>query len=311
MKSDYTLQAVKGIKKSFDNAAAKNLLTYKDSRLFMFEVNQEWSEIFTSTEGLSGSKELSEAETPPTLKLNDGRSVTLTNKRFGGGILVTEDDREKMKDDTTKIDTFLKRQRNQLLQDVRHLFLTNIFAMYNEAFDSTSDYLAPDSVELCGQHLDADDASWFDNSDTAELSSDAVDDLMEYGGAFQDPEGKPMPIDFNTIIVKKGSDAARTAKKLFAFGITPTQVSNINIYEGEMTIIETPYITAANKKYWFAYDSSIQLPLYVGISKMPSLNEPIRESNEAIRSNCTGYWKQGINNLPIGFYGSTGAGSGS
>lgn len=306
MEANYTLQAVKGIKKSFDNAASKSLLEYKDSRLFTFDMNNEWDEIFTSTEGLSGSKELSELETPPTLKLNDGRSVTLSNKRFGGAILVTETDRMKFKDNTTKIDTYLIRQRNQLLQDNRNLFLTNIFTMYNEAFDSTSDYLAPDGVELCGAHLDADDNSWYDNSATAVLSSGAVDAMEEFGGAFTDPEGKPMPLTYDTIVVKRGSDAARTAKKLFAFGIQPTAVNDINIYKGEYTIIETPYITSTNKKYWFAFDSRYELPLYVGIQKMPSLNEPITESNEAIRSNVTGFWKQGINNSPWCFYGSDG-----
>lgn len=306
MEANYTEQAVKGIKKSFDNAASKNLLEYKDSRLFTFDTNNEWDEIFTSTEGLSGSKELSELETPPTLKLEDGRSVTLSNKRFGGGIIVSESDKMKFKDDTTKIDAYLIRQRNQLLQDNKNLFLTNIFKMYNEAFDSSSDYLAPDGVELCGAHLDVNDDSWFDNSATATLSSDAVDAAEEFGGAFTDPEGKPMPLSYDTIVVKRGSDASRTAKKLFAFGIQPTQINDINIYEGEYTIIETPYITSTNKKYWFMFDSKYELPLYVGIQKMPSLNEPIKENNESIRSNVTGFWKQGINNAPWCIYGSNG-----
>lgn len=307
MKSDYVEQAVKGIKKSFDNAASKSLLVYKDSRLFMFDTTNEWDEIFTSTEGMTGAAELSELETPPTLKLEDGRSVTLSNKRFGGAILVSETDREKFKDSTTMIDKFLTRQRNQLLQTNRNLFLTNIFAMYNEAFDSSSDYLAPDAVEICGAHLNVDDGAWFNNSATAILSTTSVDAMEEYAGAFVDPSGKPMPLNFQIIVVKKGSEASREARRLFAFGITPTQINDINIYEGEYTIIETPYITTANKLNWFAIDPSHEMPLYVGISKMPSMNAPIPESNEAIRSNVTGFWKQGVTNAPYAFFGSDGS----
>ena len=36
-------------------------------------------------------------------------------------------------DSTVTIDKYIERKRNQLLVDIRNLFLTNIFAMYNEA----------------------------------------------------------------------------------------------------------------------------------------------------------------------------------
>lgn len=306
MQADYVLQAVKGIKESFDNAASNSILRYKDSRIFDFETTSEFQEIFTSTEGLSGSRELGEAETPPTLALEDGYSVTLTDQRFGGAIEVTETDRIRMKDNTTMIDKFLQRQRNQLLLDNQNLFLTNVFGLLNDAFDGNT-YLAPD-----GDPLISDSHTWasggtFDNKGTAALSQTAMDAVVQYGGAFTDPAGKPMPIDFDTIIVKKGSANAIMARKLFASGITPTAVNDINIYEGQYTIIETPYITAANANYWFVMSSKLMSPLYVGINKMPSLNEPIRQNNEAIRTNATGFYKVGINNMPFAIWGSTGA----
>jgi len=305
MQSDYVYQAVKGIKKSFDNGVKNKLMEYKDSRLFTFETGNEWSEIFTSTEGMTGAKELSESETPPTLKLEDGYSVTLANKRFGGAIEITETDKMKAKDSTTKIDVFLQRQRNQLMRTNVHLFLTNAFQMYNDAFDGTY-YTAPDGLSLANDTHAWASGETYDNKSTDALDTAAVDDAQEWGGAFTDPAGKPMPIDLNTIVVKKGSPNSVMAKRLFAKHIKPVQINDINIYEGSYTIIETPYITAANKAFWFMCDSKLENPLYVGIQKMPSMNEPIRQNNEAVRSNCTGYWKQGINNMPL-MYCSTGA----
>lgn len=307
MTSEYVLHAVKGVKESFDNAAAASILEYKDARLFTFEDTSEWTEIFNSTEALSGSKELSETETPPTTTLDEGYQVSLSNKRFGGAIEITEQDMEKAGDSTVAIDKYIERKRNQLLIDNRHLFLTNIFKLYNEAFSSTSDYLAPDGVEICGTHTWASGGT-FDNGVTTAMSEEALEALEVYGGAFTDAKGRPMPLNFDTLVVKKGSVTAKEAKKLCGvLGMTPTSVADINIYEGRYTVIETPYITSANKNYWFALDSTKPNPLYVGISKLPSMNEPIRQNNESVRSNCTGFWKQGVNNMPFAVYGSTGA----
>lgn len=310
---EYALQRVKGLKKSFDNAADDKIRGYMNMRMFDFYTTTEVFEKFTSTEGLSGSQKLGETETPPTLTMEDGYSVQIEEERFGGAIELTEAEyRRESNDNTTKVDTVLKRKRNQLLVDNINLFLTNVFKFLNYAFSSTSDYLAPDSVELCGVHSwNTDGASTFDNGVTAALdeAGTAIDTAMEFGGAFQDAHGRPMPISYDTIIVKKGSAASRVAKKLFAFGISPIAVEDINIYEGELTIIETPYITSTNKAYWFLRDSKMPLgnSCVVGIGEFPTLREPIKQNNEAIRTNATGFWKQGIVNLPFDWYGSTGA----
>jgi hypothetical protein len=306
--SAYALQAVKGIKFSFDNAVKHKLQEYMEQGVIKFYQTSEITEIYTSTEGLGGSKELAELETPPSLVLSDGYSVSVSEKRFGGAIVVSEKTyRRDGADNTLKVDQFLERQRNQLMIDNTNLLLTRAFTMLNEAFLSTSDFLAPDGVELCGTHSWA-SGNTFDNGVTDALDSQAVDDAWDYAGRFTDPSGKPMPLNWTTIVVKKGSANEREAIRLFAKGITPTAVSDINIYEGTMRIISTPYITYANRNYWFMMDNSTyDSPLAVGIGEYPTLRDPIKESNEAIRSNCTGFWKQGVINMPFQIYGSTGA----
>lgn len=306
--SDAALQRVKGIKKSFDNAMYSHVEKYMNMGFIEFYSTSEVSEIFTSTESMDGVQELGELGTPPSMKLDDGYSVTITEKRFGGAIILPEGVyRREGRDSTWKVDEYLKRQRNLLLRKNKLKMMTNAHLMLNEAFNSSSVYLAPDSVEICGLHTWSSGAT-FDNGVTAALDSDAYDTAWEYAGAFTDPAGEECPLNWTTIVVKKGSAAHREAIKLFAKEIKPTAVNDVNIYEGEITVVETPYITTANKANWFLYDLSMETsPLAVGVGEYPTMREPIKETNEAIRSNCTGFWKQGCINMPWNMYGSTGA----
>lgn len=303
--NDYIKQDIKGIKESFDNSTRISIMSYAAVPAFTIEETDQFSEIFTSTEGLSGTRALTELETPDTNRLQDGYSITLSDVRYGNSILVTETDKRKMKDGSVKVDTFLIRQRDNLLRDIKNKFVTSIHEIFNDAFTGNS-YLAPDGVELCGVHSwNTPGAATWDNSSTAVLSATAVDAAVEFGGAFKDSSGKPMPQSYDTIFVKRGGAASREAKKLFAKDITPRTVNDVNIYEGEFTIIETPYLTSGTA--WFMMDLKMEgSPAYAGIGDMPQLREPIVQNNEAIRTNATGYWKVGIRNMPFNIYGSDG-----
>ena len=58
--ADYALQAVKGIKKSFDNALKNRVEEYMKLGFIQFYNTSEVSEIYTSTEGMNGVKEMRE-----------------------------------------------------------------------------------------------------------------------------------------------------------------------------------------------------------------------------------------------------------
>ena len=308
MTYEYALQKVKGIKKSFDNAMANAIDQYRDNRIVDLYPTTEVFEIYTSTEGMSGVKELSNSETPPVLTLQDGYSVQITEKRFGGAIELDEEEyRREANDSSTKVQTALIRKRNKLMIAAKNYFLEEMFKFLNYAF-ATTYYAAPDAAALCATHTWK-SGTTFANNVTSKISQTAIDTLEEYGGAMVDAAGVPMPLDFDTIVVKKGSANEREALKLFAYGIKPTAVADINIYEGSKTIVSTPYITTANKNYWFAFASKDPNgnPLKIGIGEYPTLREPIKQNNEAIRTNCTFFFKQGIVNVPYSIYGSTGA----
>ena len=302
---NYVLQEVKGIKESFDNGTKLAIMAFADLDTFRVESTDEFTEIFTSTESLGGTQQLAENETPPINNLEDGFSVNLSDDRFGNGIEVTTTDMRKFRDSTTKVNTYLIRQRNKLMTDVRNKFVTDIHGPYNDGFVG-ADFTAPDGVALYGVHSwNTVGAATWDNSATAALSEAAVQAAEEFGGAFLDASGKPMPQSYDTIFVKRGGSASVQAKKIFANAITPTTIGDVNIYEGAYTIIESPYITSSTA--WFMQDTKQEeSPVYGGIGQFPTMSDPIVQNNGAIRTNVEGFWKIGIINLPYNLYGSTG-----
>ena len=305
-KADYAIQAVKGISETFNNGVQDALEVYKDNRVFDFVNSSEVFEIFTSTEGMNGVTELGDSETPALMTLDDGYSVTIEEFRFGGGFTINEKTyRRDQGDSTMNVDNFIAENSAQAMKTAVHFFLTRSFELLNDAFTGST-FLAPD-----GKAFLADDHTWasgatFNNETTAVLSEPAMDDAWEYAGAFQDASGKPMPLNWTHIVVKKGSAAARTAKKLFAESISPVAVGDINLYEGELTIVETPYITTANKLNWFLRDANFKNSLRVKIGEFPTMREPIKLENEAVRVNITGFMSVGIANMPFDWYGSLG-----
>lgn len=304
---EFALQAVKGIKLSFDNGMGGKIDQYMDNRIFDLYQTDEVFEIFTSTEGMTGAKKLARRETPPVLKLEDGYSVQIQENSFGGAIEVPFEDYKRWQSDSSlKVDAYLMRERDALMRTNTQLFLEEVFIFLNYAF-ATTYYAAPDAAALIGTHTwKTPGASTFSNSATKALGQSAIEDLEEYGGRFQLADGKALPLNFDTIIVKTGSANEREAIKLFAKDIKPTAVADINIYQGTKTIVSTPHISYTNRNYWFARANGLDNCVKVGIGMKPTLQEPIRQNNEAIRTNCMGIWKQGIVNMPFDWYGSNG-----
>jgi hypothetical protein len=303
--ADYEAHALKGIKESHDLGAKTAMDKYLKIPIFNFENTNEFEETFTSTEGATGSKELSPDETPPDVTLKEGYTVTLKDKRFGGAIVLNEEERAQGRSNQTKVNTYLTRARNAVLRDNLYLLVTNVFGMLNNGFSSSADTLAPDGVELFGTHT-WNGGGTFTNAATAALALASVNTMEAYAGAFTMQDGKQRPLSLDTIVVKKGGSASITAKQLFAEKIAPTAIADINIYQGSKTVIEVPYITSATA--WFALDNMVkESPLYVGMNQYPTMRAPKELENEGIRTNVTGFYKYGINVMPFNVYGSTGA----
>lgn len=300
------LAETKAVKKSFD----LSIKTVEDQfmNLPYLGVNSttEWNEIFNSTEDLTGTRQLAELEAPDVSRLEEGFQSSLTPNRFGNSIQVSETEQVKMQDNTTLVRNFLNKQKNKLLRDIKNKMASDFHAPFNDGHTGAT-YTAPDGVKLFGVHSwkTAGAATW-DNSSTAALSIAAWDLVEKYGGAFKTAGAKPMPVNFDCVIVKKGGAASRMAIKMFAAGITPTAVGDVNIYEGSVMIYEDPFIDDTD--HWTAFASGFaeEVAIYNGINKSATMAAPFIDKNLAVISAVTGFWKTGIVELPVMFYGSTG-----
>lgn len=308
----YTIQAVKGVKTSIDNGMTGYIDLMRDNRVVdMYDTDQVF-EIFTSTEGMNGFKELAERETPPVLKKEAGYSTTIRERKFGGAIEITVDQYKAWKNDSSLpfVRKFLDDERNALMDEARMTILEHMFTFLNYAFDTTY-YAAPDAAALIGTHTwKTPGASTFSNKATKKFTLSALQDMERYAGAFRLPDGKPYPLKFDTIIVKTGSENEREATKLLAKNIAPVSIDDINIYQGGgKTIVSTPHIDSDKENYWFARASRLMTgnSLKMGFTSMPTMYEPIVQNDESIRTNCLGFWKQGIVNIPFDWYGSDGS----
>ena len=239
----------------------------------------------------------------PVSELEDGYAINFHAYRFGNAIVVNETMLTQALDSSMRIDAFLKEQTAAVLRDVKYKLLTTVFDVLNNG--TTTDVAsAPDSKAFF-----AVDHTWktpgaatFSNIITGAMSSGTMDDLEDYAGDFKDASGKEMPLDFDIIIVKKGSAAEREARRLFAEKIAPTKVADINLYEGTKTIVATPMISTANKARWYARSSNATTrnSLRLKVVTMPTMHAPeINGDNRSVKSGVTGYWNAQIVNLPF------------
>lgn len=301
------IQDVKGIKEVFNDATRNRIEEFSKLGYINFYSTMEESEIFTSNEGMTGYKQVGELETPDEMDLEVGYKVTLSELRYSGLFVVPSRIwKRAARDNTQRVNMFMEEQRNQAMATAVQKVITDAHLMLNEAFDSTSLYLAPDGVELCGSHT-WNSGGTFDNSDTQAMDEDAVFTADEYAGAFTDPAGKENAKTWTDVVVKKGSLAAKEAIKLFAKEIAPTAVGDVNIYEGSRRVHEVKYITSANKTKWFMFDLTVNTtPLRVGVGQYPMMEDPIRKDNNSLTSVIEDFRKQGVVRMPQDVYGSDG-----
>lgn len=303
---DTAYSEIKGVRKAIDLGTKLTIDQFISLPYLGVSRTNENTKIINSYEGLSGTRELGKWEEPDTNSLQEGYQTETTPKRWGNSIMVSEDDQELMKDSTIRCKEFVAKQAKALMTDMKSSLATKTHAVLNDAITGAT-YTGPDSVALGGTHSwNTSGADTFTNSTTAKLSSSAWDAVEKHGGAFKSADDKPDPKNFNTIIVKKGGAASRMARKLFAEGISPVAIGDINLYEGSVNIYEDPFITGND--YWYAFDSSMADDNAVAtfINKDPIMHPPIVEKNRAVTSSTTGYWNTNIVCLPVMWYISNG-----
>jgi len=306
---DTTYSEVKGVRKAIDLGTKIAIDDFIALPYLGVERTNEKVKIINSYEGMGGTRKLAKWEEPDTNALQEGYQTETERDRYGNGFMISEDDQEDMKDSTILVQEFVTKQARALMMDIKSKLAVDTHAIMNDAVTGTT-FTGPDAVALAGTHSwNTTGASTFANNTTAKLSIAAWDAVEAYAGAFQSSDDKPDPKNFDTVIVKKGGAASRIAMKMFAEGISPVAIGDINLYEGAVKIYQDPYITDTD--YWYAFDSSLASKIgnsmVTFINKDPVMHEPIVEKNRAVSTSVTGYWKSNIVALPTMWYVSTGA----
>lgn len=301
----------KQIKEVFENYSKEQVKAAAYNSIFRVVDTDEYVESFISDEGIDDFVKLSESAALKEANLGEGYKVSIESEEYGLGLTVTHKMVLRAKDDTVKLAKLIAPKNQKLMIAANTKIERLAHAILNNAFSSdASPALAPNGLSLINDaHTWKSTAGTFDNDlDGVNLSSSAWDAVQQYGGAFVDANSREMPLIFDTIIVKTGSENARTAKRLFGMGqrLYAATTSNLNIYEGSnVKIIETPYLTAQNR--WFAMAGNQENPLYLKFIERPTLHDMVPQKNLDRFYPATFSAEAGIINQPFSIVGSVGA----
>lgn len=127
---------------------------------------------------------------------------------------------------------------------------------YNAALPDTKALVATDHPYSPTNSVD----TW-SNKGTLELSIDAVDTTMVLGQQLVDDKGNPLVVMYDTLFVhpynarKAFQIAGMPGKEVAKYD--PDQANfNINVYEGDITVVVNPFIKATNRRNWVLAENS-------------------------------------------------------
>jgi hypothetical protein len=218
------------------------------NRIFQVDDSTEYTSSYISTEGIDLPKYLSESENAPISDIGKGYKTTFESAEFGHAIIITAKERIKNKDNTEKLLQITQAKKNGLLYAMHTFLEQQTHRLFTEAFASST-FLAPDGFPMISAtHTWNSTGKTFSNLlPGAGLDLAMFDYVGKVAGSFEDSKGSRMPLKFNTVVVQSGSTAFKQARRLFGYEsdaqYRPTSIGGINIYQGAVNIIETPWMT--------------------------------------------------------------------
>lgn len=313
--SEFNTLYSKNVRKAFDDGTKDAIRNSSMNKIFQIEDTGEYTEYFTTMEGNNLPTYINEWEALPTVDFGKGYRSVFSSKEFGHKIAVTYQARLKTKDSDEMLLKYVNNLKNKAIVALYTFLEKETHKMLNDAFAGAS-LVAPDLNPICyATHTWNSTWTTFSNvMSSSALDISVVDEAVRVWGAFVDSNGNPMPLDFKTIIVKKGGKAHTLAKKIFGFTadkqFRPTTIGAIDIYEGEYTIIATPYLTS-NTAYFFLADWAalgIENPLFVNFIERPTLQTDFTSpDNLNWTASYAGSFKFGCRDMPFVILWSPGA----
>lgn len=264
----------------------------------------EYTSNINSTEGIKEPSWVNESQQPVQHRLEKGYKTTLVSREFAHQIVLSYKARVKARDSKERLSEYIAQERDAAIFATYQFMEKEAHRMLNFATTNTY-YVAPDGLSLINAaHTWNSSTATFSNiMSSAPLTAQVVDAAMAYGGAFTDAQGLQMPLSFDTIVVRKGGAASRAALKLFGRGTSDqymaTTIGGVNIYFGEMTIIETPYLSNSNAYFFMDLSGKYANPLRFDIVDFPGVQDLIPEANGDFVYPIFGSVKIGIQNAPF------------
>lgn len=316
----------KDIIDSFDNASRESVMNRAFSKIVNVANTNTFEESFTSIEGMEVAEKMNEGSNYPTKQYGEGYLTSLTKEKYGNKLKIT-DHMLKKAGDSTQAMREVVRVRNKLLKSFYDKIEIDVHKLYSYAFATTFNStwegkaLIEDSTNAHTWNTST-SYSFSNEIESATtrnlpLNDTAVEELEKLAGWVRDSVGNPIVVMCDTIVVKRGSSAAKKAKQIFANDINPVTVGDINIYNGQYRIIETPWLTnddtiSYSDTAYYAFDSRMmddEFPLTIRMLQTPKLNENFGvkiEDNGDVSLSGDVWYDYGIINTPYCFYWSKG-----
>lgn len=286
----------------------------------------DYSEDFTSDEGIDEVQELTEDGEIKEATLGEGYKITAISREFAQGLKISKKVKLRMKDKSTQFfENFMAKKELKLInshlnkvEEIAHVLLNDGFG------DAITPQLAPDASPIFGLHTFKSTGRTFNNQigslaigstsfpGTGNVLSDTSWKLIQkYGGAFTDANGFRQTVDFKTVVVKKGSTQSFRARSLFGIGkrTAPQTPGDVNIFEVDgVQIIESPWVENERAESWFAYDQHFDLenPLAVKFISRPSMDPMIPKDNGSSFFPTFSSFEAFCRNLPMNWVGYNG-----
>lgn len=313
--ADFNSTFSKSFKEYFDNQSQEAIRNSAYSKIFDVSDTNEYTTSYISTEGSDMPAYFDEAEPLKRSSTGKGYKVTYSKAEFGKIMSITKKARLVAGDNTEAVGKIANKEKNSAIITMNTFLEQECRSLLGYTNGSNASYkiLSPDLLPLySSSHVWNSTGATFDNDRGTEAISVASAALIKaYGGAFTDAQGAAMPLNFNKIYVKTGGAAAAQAKAVYASRnaqgqFTVTNLVDINIYSGEVQVIEIPRMTSGNDYVYVADSSAIGIdnPLFVEFIQRPMAEGTFKETDNLswdMPYSCS--FAYGIKNLPFNIIG--------
>lgn len=298
-------QFTRDIQKTFSNFRSEVAASSAYAQIFDVRNTSEYTSSITSTEGIKQPTWFNESQNLTQNRLEKGFKVTYESEEFGHKIVVSKKVRNKARDNLNLLAEYIVEERDDAIAAMHHFMEKETHRVLNNATNTTY-FQSPDGLSLANaaHGWNSGSATWSNILVSSPFSTAVIDAAMAYGGAFQDAQGNQMPLGFDTIICKTGGAASRAIKKTLGLGTASqylaTSIGAINLYFGEFTVIETPFLTSGNEYFFMDRSGQYSNPLFIDIIESPSVEEMmVDQGNLDYIYPVTASIKIGIQNQPF------------